>query len=80
MKRFEITIAAKQAAQEGYILQVASKIINELQAMGTGCRLIAANGPWQVAMTGVTEDPDYIERQICDLLDETKGTIKIRTA
>ena len=80
MKRYEITIAAKDVAQEGYVLQAASKIISELQAMGTGCRLIAAEKPWQIAMVGMAEDPDFIERQVCDLIDGRRGTIKIRTA
>ena len=80
MKRFVITIAANSTAQEGYILQTASKMIHDLQAMGTGCRLIPAAAPWQIAMEGMAIDPDFIAEQVCDLIDGRRGRIEIRTA
>lgn len=79
MKRFELTIAAKDEAQEGYVLQTASKILSELQAMGTGCHLVCA-APRQIAMEGTAKDMDFIEKQVCDMMDRRRGTIKIRTA
>lgn len=80
MRRFTITISAADTAQEGYLLQTASKILSDLQSMGTGCHLVWAAPPWQIAMEGMAEDPAFITRQVCDIMDEKRGTIAIKTA
>ena len=79
MKRFEITFAAFGAADEGYLLCTAGKIISELQAMGTGCMLVPAPAPWQLAVRGVGE-PDYIRRQVLDVFDRKRGNVLITEA
>ncbi|MBP3634784.1 MAG: hypothetical protein J6J43_09455 [Oscillospiraceae bacterium] len=76
MKRCYITFSAKNAAQEGYLLHTAAKILNELQAMGTGCRLVPAVPPWQLAMEA-WGDGRYIKEQVLDLYDRRKGTVLI---
>ena len=73
-------MAAHSAAQESYLLQTAAKILSELQAMGTHCRLIQSTAPWQITMEGFAEDLIYIRTQVCDLMDGRRGTIQIKEA
>ena len=77
MKRFEILFRANTAADEGYLLWSASKILQDLQAICVRCCLTGAKVPWQLAMEGQTKDLIYVEQQICDIFDRRRGNVLI---
>ena len=64
---------------EGYLLCTAGKIVMDLQAMGTACRLVSARSPWQLTIQGAGE-PDYIRRQVLDVFDRKRGNVLITEA
>ena len=74
-----ITLGSGTAADEGYLLCTAAKLLNELQAMGTACHLVPSQAPWQLAMEG-TGDLEYIRRQVLDIFDGRRGNILIEEA